>query len=530
MKLRNKIIGSLLSGLLVISLAPHAAFAEKEDLNSVGDENKEMKVDAKADEKKDDAKTDGKKDENKESTVKKKSKVLGNAAKDKIGKILGIPVTPDKLLEKIAETGVELFFKHVVDVAWDTDFANQEEQQAKILRIVQEMKEQVDRIEKTTDQTYIRVKQAALETPLNNFLKDLSQVKHACNDLTDLYKKAISVQDENERDEAIEKFKNDNLDRLRNLTIKLNILFDSATVVVQGRGTQDVISVHDQLMAESYNFANGVPFEQRMQFRNSLASTWVYGALIASVLGQGSTADSYQTQMNAMYMNGKKLNTLLNKTHFLDEKQVEKFQKDGARSVYCYTTQCFVTLRDGEYFGGWKEALRGDLKGEIFQNRQFNIGVYWKNSDNVRSPFGSTWKVNFFSESRSKSFNSEFLNMDQIKMMLAKLPSGISLYDEMKNHGLDKKQDGTVIYSKEKLNDKGLLVGGEKFVHNGWNNVHKYSMDLYNMKDKQGANPEMDKVLLKARTGLIRKGRRNAVKRIFVDKITDPASLFVLAK
>ena len=488
MRFTKKIISSALAVVLVVGMVPHAAFADD----------------------------------------KTKREVIQDAAKEKIISILNIPKSPDKMLEKITEYGIELFFKHVIDVQFGTSYGTTESKEDKILNLLKEMKVQVDKIEKTTDQTYLRVKQAALEAPLNSFMKDLSKVKNQCNDLTDMFQKAVKISDADKRAEAIEDFKSKNLERLRNLAGSLNVLSDSMSQVIQGRGTYDIFQIYDQLVAESFNFANGVPFEQRMQFRQSVASTWVFGSLIVSVLDMGSTKGAFATQLNSIYSNGKKLNNLINKTRLLTADQVEKFNKDGSRAVYCYTTGGFLSLRDGNYFNGWKGALRADIKGEKFYNRSFDVGFY--GDDDVKSPFGDLWKINAFSEERRIPFGSSQVTNDQIKAMLVKLPSGVTLYDEFINHGLNKKQDGSVIYKEDNLKKKGLLVGNEKFVHNGWNNVHTWSMDVFNMTDKQGASPTIGKTVLKACTFLLKKGRKNAVKRIKIEYITDPATLFVLSK
>ncbi len=523
MKLRNKIISSVLSGVLVVSMVPFSAFAEQGDSDNINIENMVAAAGDNAEKKDEAKKDDAKKDEKKDSS---KTEVIGKAARDKISSIIGIPLTPDKLLEKIAETGVELFFKHVVDVSLGTDFGSQEDKQTKILRIVQEMKEQVDKIEKTTDQTYIRVKQAALETPLNNFLKDLSQVKNSCNDLTDLYKKAISIKDKNQRDEAIATFKKDNLNRLRDLATKLNTLFDSATVVVQGRGTQDVISVYDQLMAESYNFANGVPYEQRMQFRNSLASTWIYGALIASVLGQGSDGDSYKTQMNAIYVNGKKLNKLVNKTRKLEEKQVEKIEQDGTRSVYSYTLGKFVRLVDGNWSFGWKKVLRRDRETRGVKKMPEGIGTYC--DDEVKSPFGCAWKINFASETAKNPFGNWYVNTDQLKAIYNKIPKGKTLVDELVAHKLGTNKEGKQLYDLEKYVKKGMMVGGEKFIHHHVGNTHIFMMDTYPTNGGQGTAVTKDNEVFKAT--LQTHSATYDVSQWYVSeqKKVDPALLFAL--
>ncbi len=472
MRLFKKMISVGLSAILVAALVPISAFAQERGndiLKDVSEINSQIRnnndsssglfCDAHSNNNSDNARE---KEDTKE-----------------VGNILSSVFTPDDLLKKIVDVGIEFFLQHVVDVVFDTSFGNPENTEDKILSIVQEMKKQVDKIEKTTDRSYIRVKQAALETPLNDFIKELSKVKNDTVDLANLYEKAASIKDKNRRVAAIEKFKANNLELLRKLASRLNSLFDSASYVIQGRGNQDIVSVYDQLMAESYNFANGIPYEQRRQFRNSLASTWIFGALIVSVLDQGSTAGSYRMQMDNLYNNGKKLNYLINNKHKLEPKDVEKFDSDGARIVYCYTLGRFVRLTDGDRYSGWRNAVRRTYSAVSLDKKskyqRFNIG-YCKDKDEVLSPFGICWNIRWKGEVTEEPFERFYANNDELRLIYHKIPEGMTLLDEFKAHGLVTKENGDALYNVEGNLKAGSMVGGEKFIHNGWNDTHRWYM------------------------------------------------------
>ncbi len=533
MKLGKKILCCFLSGVLVVTMIPLSAVADEpssEQSSAAAEQKPESAQASEGDKTAEKKENDTKEKKDEESLISKKGKVVKDAAKDKILSILGIPGTPDKLLQMITETGVELFFKHVVDVAFNTNYGSQEDKQTRMLRMMQEMKDQVDRIEKTTDQAFIRAKQASLETPLNAFLRDLSDVKNCCNDLADLYKRAISIEDENQRDEAIEQFKKGNIERLRNLAIKLNNLFDASSSVVQGRSSQDIISIYDQLMAESYNFANGVPYEQRQQFRSSLVSIWIFGALIASVLDHGSTEGFYTSQMNAMYANGKKLNMLVNVSRKLEPEQVEKINDDGTRSVYCYTLGKFVRLVDGNWRNGWKRALREDNLTR-HSNKTAGIGTYTE--DRVLTPFGNEWEINWNSETCHKAFGENYVTTDNLKAMYTKIPQGMTLYDEFVAHKLATNKDGQQLYNFEKYVKPGMMVGSEKFIHYSTMDTHHFQMDTFAINGGQGTSVVKDNVVFRCKFSTNddaygHNPRWGDYEWERLEKYTDPALLFAL--
>ena len=444
---------------------------------------------------------------------------------EKVGSILSSGLLPDALLEKIADIGVEFVLKHIIDVQFDTDFGSPKGTEDKILDIVQEMKEQVNKIERTTDQTYIRVKQAALETPLNNFIKELSVVKNDCFDLANLYQNAVSIEDKTQRTEAIERFKLNNLERLRNLASRLNTLFDSASIVIQGRGNQDIISVYDQLMAESYNFANGVPFEQRQQFRNSIASTWIFGALIVSVLDQGSTAGLYSMQMEHLYNNGEQLNKLINIDHKLELSDVEKFDKDGARIVYCYTLDRFVRLTDGDEHDGWRHALRSTYNKVHLprdsEYARYNIGTW--HEDAVVSPFGIFWSINWNSENEIEPFGKFYASSDQLHSIYNKIPDGMTLVDEFIAHRLLTKENNDSLYNIKEKVMAGSMVGGERFVHNGWNDTHRWYMNVVPVVFGKNAPHAYEELVFKSAYSLF-----DSTWQFYIFTLKDPELLFAL--
>ena len=435
---------------------------------------------------------------------------------------LGVSATDDILLplgkkglSALADYGWQQLCKNVVDPGLETSLYDTTTNE--LLAEIVKVQTQLNNISTQINELSNTVVKGQNATIINDAQGCISRISGRTMLLSNEYAAICKQTDPAKRKQALVEFSNRESNRvcIDNIATDLNVLYN-IIMKASSADNRDLITVYDDLMAQSYNWG-AQTYMQRRNFRGLLASVWTNAAQIVE-LAYGSEDDEAKRRTNYLDLldtQTKNVSKLINETHAIDSnvythKTGVSEDASAEASYYCNTT------------GRWYAASLGK-----------NSATKW--TDPFAKPYGNRKNGGYrastpfavhdarYSDDPSKSFDFRkngfpaetptYATTAEVKAMLQRLPAGQTLDKELLSVGFS---TAKYLITSEQLESSGH-VG---FHDNNWN------MDTFEVA-KATATSNAFTSLKTHFKATVRNGKSKKNK-YRTKSWTDPADMFVL--